>query len=64
MGASHSGSGAEELDDVPAQEEEIATHQEAVPVPYVAGTRRVAARWLDDGIDMRVRQTSANYSKK
>lgn len=36
----------------PLEEEEIATHQEAVPVPYLAGTRRVALRWITPASSM------------
>jgi hypothetical protein len=56
--------GPETAEDFPVEEEEVATHQEAVPVPYLAGIRRIAARWLDDGLDMKVRQTRDGYSKK
>ncbi len=52
-------------DEVPVQEEEIATHQEAIPVPYLAGTRRVSLRWLTDATDMATKQSKdANYGKK
>lgn len=35
-----------EKTELPVEEEEVATHQEAIPVPFVAGTRRVALRWM------------------
>jgi len=34
------------LDETTLQAEDLATNQEVVPVPYVAGTRQVALRWL------------------
>lgn len=52
-------------DDVPVNEEEIATHQEAIPIPYMAGTRRISLRWITDAADMLTKQaTDANYGKK
>lgn len=54
-----------EKEDVPVQEEEIATHQEAIPVPYLAGTRRVSLRWITDARDMQTKQSQdATYRKK
>ena len=41
-----------ERDDWPIAEEEVTTHQEAIPVPYIAGTRRVALRWVSPAVDM------------
>lgn len=38
------------------EEEELSTHQEAVPVPYLAGTRMVAVRWLSGAMDQVARQ--------
>lgn len=40
-----------DVDEVPVGDEELATHQEAVPVPYLAGTRRVALRWVTGATD-------------
>lgn len=40
-----------DVEEVPIGEEELATHQEAVPVPYLAGTRRVALRWITAATD-------------
>jgi hypothetical protein len=31
---------------LPVEPEEIATHKEAVPVPWWAGTRKIAVRWM------------------
>lgn len=41
-----------EKEDWPVGEEEITTHQEAVPVPYMAGTRKVALRWISPAVDL------------
>ena len=41
-----------EREDAPVQDEEIATHQEAIPVPWLAGTRRVALRWISPAFAM------------
>ena len=38
------------------------THQEARPIPYFAGNRRVGVTWLADGLNIRTR--SAGSSKK
>lgn len=35
-----------EKDDLPLEDEEVATAQEAIPVPLIAGTRRMAVRWF------------------
>ena len=51
-------------DDIPAEAEEIATHQEAVPVPYLAGTRKLAARWLGPAVSMVTVQAEDAIAKK
>ncbi|MBX3747345.1 MAG: hypothetical protein KF833_18705 [Verrucomicrobiae bacterium] len=43
-------------DDSPIGDEELATHREAQPVPWMAGTRRIALRWLDDALDIKAVQ--------
>lgn len=35
-----------EREDLPVEDEEVSTHQEANPVPWLCGTRRVALRWI------------------
>jgi len=37
---------------LPVEPEEIASHQEAVPVPWWAGTRKVALRWITPATQM------------
>ena len=39
-------------DDVPVGDEELASNQEAVPLPYLAGRRRIALRWIEDAVDI------------
>lgn len=31
---------------VPAEDESLSSAREAVPVPYLAGTRKIALRWI------------------
>jgi len=38
--------------EAPLEPETLATHQEAVPVPLLFGTRSIALRWLTDPIDV------------
>jgi len=35
-----------QTDDVPVEPETLSTAQESIPVPYLAGTRLVAIRWI------------------
>jgi len=41
-----------ETDDMPVEPEAVATSQEAIPVPYLAGTRLIALRWISPPIDV------------
>ena len=41
-----------EKDDLYVAEEEITTHQEARPVPFLNGTRKVALSWISPAMDM------------
>lgn len=54
----------EELDETTLEDEELATHQENIPVPFLAGTRRVAVRWLDQALDMRTEQAPDSAPQK
>lgn len=63
MGAKGGGM-SEERDEFPVEDEELSTHQEAIPVPFICGVRRVSARWIDDAREMETRQTKDNYAKK
>lgn len=46
------------------EEEEISTTQESVPVPYLAGTRKVAARWLSNVYNQFTREIQVDLGKK
>lgn len=36
---------------VPFQKENVATNQQGLPLPYLAGTRVVAGRWITSALD-------------
>lgn len=36
---------------LPFQKESVASNQQAVPLPYLAGTRLVAIRWMTDALN-------------
>jgi hypothetical protein len=46
------GTNAPEKDDLPVEEEDVATSQEGIPIPWHGGTRRVAVRWITPALDM------------
>lgn len=49
----HSGSSSGPVTNpIPVEDEELSTHQEAVPVPSWWGTRHIALRWLAPAYDM------------
>lgn len=39
-----------ELDETTLEAEDLSTSQETVPLPYLAGTRKVGLRWLDGSL--------------
>lgn len=43
---------------LPFQQENVATNQQAVPLPYFAGTRLLAARWISPALNKIVHQSS------
>jgi hypothetical protein len=45
-----------EHDEANLEEEAFATNQEAVPLPWMAGTNRVALRWLAPALGMLAEQ--------
>lgn len=45
-----------ELNNDTLKEEDLATHQEAIPIPFIFGTQNVALRWLTQAIDRTARQ--------
>lgn len=46
----------EEIDETTLEPETLATNQETIPVPYLAGTRLIALRWISPALDMVTRQ--------
>ncbi len=50
-------------DEIPIQDEEIATHQEAVPLPWFAGARKISGRWISEATD-RITKAVAQTGKK
>lgn len=50
-------------DSTTLQEEDIATNQEAIPVPLFSGTQLVALRWVSDGIAVYAKQQDDNAKK-
>jgi hypothetical protein len=47
---------APEREDLPIEEEEMATSQEGIIVPWLNGTRRLAVRWVSSAEDMITRE--------
>jgi hypothetical protein len=59
------GMSAKATDEMPVEDEEIATHQEAVPVPFLGGTRKIAVRWLGPAANLITQESEdENVSKK
>lgn len=46
------------------EDETISTSQEAIPLPYVAGERKVAARWLSNVYNQRAEEIPMDAGKK
>jgi hypothetical protein len=55
---------APERDDLPVEDEDIATAQEGIPVPWQAGTRRVAVRWITPAFDRVTKEAPAERAGK
>lgn len=45
-------------DEMPIEDEELATHQEAIPLPFLAGTRKIAVRWIGPAANMVTQQST------
>jgi hypothetical protein len=43
---------------VPFQQENVATNQQSIPLPYLAGTRLIAVRWMTDALNEVTQQAS------
>jgi hypothetical protein len=48
---------------LPFQQENVATNQQQIPVPYLAGERVVALRWLTGITDVRTKPADSNTKK-
>lgn len=47
---------ASELNNDTLEAEDLATHQEAIPIPFICGTQLVALRWMTPALDRVARQ--------
>lgn len=47
---------AEELNRDTIEEEELATHQEIIPIPFLCGTQMVAIRFISPALDRVAKQ--------
>lgn len=54
----------DELDETTLEEEDLSTHQENVPLPWLAGTRRLAVRWLDGALNQITEQAPDSRPEK
>jgi hypothetical protein len=54
----------EELDETTVEAEDLATHQENIPIPYLVGTRRIAVRWIEEALDMVTEQAPDTAPEK
>lgn len=48
---------------VPFQKENVATNQQAIPVPYLAGERLIAVRWLTPTMGLVSKQADTQGKK-
>jgi|GEM_PF-6167604 len=46
------------------EDEELATHQETVPIPMMSGTRIIALRWISPALDKIARQAKQDRPGK
>lgn len=44
---------------LPFQQENVATNQQSVPLPYMAGTRLISVRWITSALNKVVHQSTA-----
>lgn len=51
-------------DDLPLENEDFATFQEAIPVPYLAGKRKIAVRWIAPAAEMVTKKAKTPTGKK
>lgn len=48
---------------LPFQKENVASNQQAVPLPYLAGTRLVAVRWITPALNQVTQQVKGGGKK-
>ena len=48
---------------LPFQKENIASNQQAVPLPYLAGTRLIAVRWISPALNQVTQQVKGAGKK-
>jgi hypothetical protein len=48
---------------LPFQKENVASNQQAVPLPYLAGTRLVAVRWITPALEQLTQQVKGAGKK-
>lgn len=48
---------------LPFQAENVASNQQSVPLPYMAGTRLIALRWISPATDMMTQQVKGSGKK-
>jgi hypothetical protein len=49
---------------IPVDDEQISTAPQAVPVPYVAGTRKIALRWISRTYNQRAVEATQDRPEK
>ena len=48
---------------LPFQSENVASNQQSVPLPYLAGTRVIAARWISPALNQVTHQVQGSGKK-
>ncbi len=48
---------------LPFQQENVATNQQNIPVPYLAGERLVAIRWMTPALQEKTKQADSTTKK-
>jgi hypothetical protein len=48
---------------LPFQQENVASNQQSVPLPYLAGTRLIAVRWMSPALDEITHQAQGTSKK-
>jgi len=48
---------------LPFQQESVASNQQSIPLPYMAGTRLIAVRWISPALDEVIIEVPGNGKK-